>query len=209
MKNKFVVALCSSAGGLDPLKSFFDSTPHDQATYIILRHVPVEHQSVLHEILQKHSKLTIKEAEDNVVIEKDFIYIPPPSTYLRIENDTLFLDKRLKDSLFPNKIADIFLKSLAAEKGKNSIAVIFSGGGSDGSRGATLIKQAGGMVIAQQPTSCEYAYMPSNAIKTGKVDYVLLPAEMPKIILHHANEVLKVTNEVRNLKKVGSKHVSQ
>ena len=208
MKNKFIVALCCSAGGLDPLKTFFDSTPHDQATYIILRHVPLKHHSVLHEILQRHSKLTMKEAEDNMLIEKDFVYIPPPSSYMRIEGDRLFLDDRIRDSLFPNKIADVFLTSLAADKGKNSIAVIFSGGGSDGSKGAILIKQAGGMVIAQDPKSCEHEHMPASVIKTGKVDHVLVPAEMSQVILHYANDTLKVTNEVRNLKELGRKHTS-
>ena len=86
--------------------------------------------------------------------------------------------------------------------------MIFSGGGSDGSKGVVFIKDAGGMVIAQQPKSCEYSYMPANAIKTGKVDHVLLPANMSKVILHHANTTLKVTNEVSNLKKIGSKHIA-
>ncbi len=83
MQDRFIVAIGSSAGGLQPMLTFFDFTPHDQATYIILRHLPFDCQSQLQHILKRHSKLTIVEDENNTPIEKDTVYIPPPSTYIR------------------------------------------------------------------------------------------------------------------------------
>lgn len=205
MKERFVVAIGSSAGGLEPMKTFFDNTPHDQATYIIIRHIPIAHQSVLHEILQRHSKLEIIEAKDGDLIEKDRVYLPPSSMYMTIKNNRLYLSPRIFQDSTGNWSVNIFLASLAEDKGHKSIAVILSGGGTDGTKGIVAIKNAGGMVIVQQPETCEFSAMPLSAIRTGKVDHILSPAEMPAAILQHTNAILKNANQTHNLEEMGKK----
>jgi two-component system CheB/CheR fusion protein len=204
VENKYVVAIGSSAGGLSAMKTFFDNTPHDQATYVILRHLPVDYKSQLQEILQRHSKLRILEAADNTLIEKDTVYIPPASAYMTITRDRLFLKPRKIISVAPNWSVNIFLQSLANSKGNKSIAIILSGAGSDGAKGVTSIKNAGGMVIAQNLQSCEFRSMPYHAIKTGMVDYQLAPSEMPHFVLQHIASILKPANLVKNLKKIST-----
>jgi chemotaxis response regulator CheB len=206
VKNKFVVAIGSSAGGLAPMLSFFDFTPHDQATYVILRHVPIDHKSQLHKILGRHSKLKIVEAENNTPIVKDIIYMPPASMFMTIKNDRLYLQTRIERSLFPNYSVDVFFNSLAEAKGNKCIAVILSGSGSDGTKGSIAINKAGGLVIAQTPESCVHSAMPLNVIKTGIVDHILNPKEMSPVILQRVNTILKTTNEVQNLKEIGKNH---
>ena len=203
MSNKFVIAIGSSAGGLDPMRTFFDHVPHDQATYIILRHLPIEYKSVLHDILRRHSKLEIIEAADNEIIQKDKVYMAPPSMDMTIIGDKLKLHLRVTKSRILNNSIDSFLISLAESKGKNSIAVILSGGGSDGTRGIADIKAAGGMVIAQDPETCEFPFMPESAIKSGYVDHILPVAEMPSLIQRHANSIIKNENVVEKLLDMG------
>jgi chemotaxis response regulator CheB len=209
VKNKFVVAIGSSAGGLTPLMSYFDFTPHDQATYVILRHLPFEYQSQLQNILKRHSKLKIVEAKDGTPIEKDTIYMQPASMYMTIKNDHLYLQKRVEATKFPNRSVDVFFNSLAAAKGNKSIAIILSGAGSDGSKGAISINAAGGMVIAQTPESCEHSSMPENAIKKGIVDHILPAIEMPHIVLQKVDTILKNVNEVQKLMAIGKKNVTE
>lgn len=191
MENKFIVAIGSSAGGLKPMLSFFDSTPNDHATYIIVCHLPFNYKSPLAVILKRHSRLEIFEAENASLIEQNKIYVQPSGMYMTVKNDHLYLQPRSIQSLYPNLSVDIFLNSLAEAKGEESIAVILSGKGFDGAKGASLIKDKGGMVIVQTPQSCEYDSMPLSTIKTGSVNYELLPEEMPDTILKHINKWLK------------------
>lgn len=187
MENKVIVAIGSSAGGQRPLFSFFDSTPHDNATYVILRHLPYNYQSQLNLILQNHSKLKVVEAGNDMLIQIDKVYMPAKGMYMTIHNDRLYLKERSIEKLYPNRSIDVFLGSLAKAKGRKSVAIILSGLGSDGSEGAALIKEAGGMVIAQNPRSCEFSSMPLNAIKRGVVDHILRPLEMPKVVLEYVS----------------------
>ena len=64
-----------------------------------------------------------------------------------------------------------------------AIAVVLTGGDGDGSFGVQIIKQKGGMVIAQdRPTSQDFS-MPETSIKTGDVDFILPLNEIaPKLI---------------------------
>jgi chemotaxis response regulator CheB len=189
MKHTVLVAIGSSAGGLEALKPFFDATPHDGVAYILLRHLPLDYQSILAEILSRHSRLVFMEAADGMHIEKDKVYLPPSAMYMTVTNNRLHLQERVVTSLYPNWSVDVFLESLAKDKGKNGIAVILSGSGSDGSKGASSVKLAGGLVIAQTPSSCLFPSMPTHAIATGDVDHVLFPSEMSKTIRQYADSI--------------------
>lgn len=131
--------------------------------------------------------------------------MPPASMHMTIKNDRLYLQKRSQFSLHPNWSVDVFLNSLAEAKGNKSIAVVLSGAGSDGTKGAVAVHSAGGMIIAQTPDSCEHSSMSKNVIKTGIVAHILTPVEMPHIILQHVDTVLKNANEVQKLMEVGRK----
>jgi two-component system CheB/CheR fusion protein len=109
--------------------------------------------------------------------------------YITIKDNRLHLEPRTNYPLHPNSSTDIFLSSLSEAKGRKSIAIILSGIGSDGSKGASAIKAVAGLVIVQTPDCCKQSSMPLNAIKTGSVDHILLPEDMPTIVLGyiHAN----------------------
>lgn len=201
MNIKFVVAIGYSEGGLEPLMTFFDHVPHDQATYIILRHIPIGQRGALGEILQRHSKLRIVEVQDGMPIENDVVYIPPSTSYLIIKHDTLYLQPRIMESRNYNYSINIFLESLAQAKGEKSIAVILSGNGFDGAVGATQIQKAGGLVIAQDPATCTNPQMPASAIDTGCVDKMLPPAEMVDFITKHVHPILNNANLIKRMKQ--------
>ncbi|HET7897044.1 MAG TPA: chemotaxis protein CheB, partial [Flavisolibacter sp.] len=88
-----------------------------------------------------------------------------------------------------NDAIDIFLLSLAQnENNKKAVAVILSGKGSDGRKGAEAIKKAGGLVIVQAPESCEFNSMPQQVIDSGYADFVLLPEDMAPVIQGYVNQ---------------------
>lgn len=81
---------------------------------------------------------------------------------------------------------DIFFRSLARDCAEQAIGIVLSGGGSDGSRGIRDIHEAGGLVIVQDGDSAQFDGMPRTARDAGVAQWVLSPAEMPKVLLQHA-----------------------
>ncbi|MEO6685950.1 MAG: chemotaxis protein CheB, partial [Dyadobacter sp.] len=176
-----IIAIGASAGGLEEINSFFDHTPVDGVSYVIVQHLSSEHKSRMTELLSKHSKLVVQQAQNGMPILGNQVYLIPNDMFMTIRGGSLFLIKK-DDSRGPHMTINAFFTSLASDYGQKAIAVILSGMGSDGSAGIKAIKNAGGLVIVRNPENAEFSSMPSNAIATGMVDFVLEPEAMPGVI---------------------------
>ena len=178
---EYIIAIGASAGGLEEINAFFDHTPLDGVSYIVVQHLSASFKSRMVEVLAKHSKLLVEEATEGKLVECNQVYLIPHDKYMTIENNRLYL--RDKEEVRGSHLTiNIFFKSLAADFGKKAIGIILSGLGSDGSDGLVAIKNAGGMVMARNPETSDFPSMPSKAIATGMVDFVLEPAAMPGAI---------------------------
>ena len=176
-----IIAIGASAGGMEEINSFFDHTPLDGVSYIIIQHLSSDFKSRMVELLAKHSKLEVKEAENEMAVESNKVYLIPSDKFMTIGDGKLHLTGKEKGKP-PHLTINSFFNSLAADCGSKAIGVILSGLGSDGTEGIKAIKKAGGMIIARNPDTTEFSSMPSSAIASGMVDFVLEPALMPHAI---------------------------
>lgn len=178
----YIIALGASAGGLAAISEFFDNTLPDGVSYVITTHLQPHQKSWLVEIIQKHSLIEVREAEDQMPIMENVVYVMPQNKVMTIKEGKLILSPR-DLSIKVNLAIDIFFRSLADEVLFNVIAIILSGMGADGTEGIKAISEKGGYIIAQAPVSADHAGMPSSAISAGLVDIVLEPKRMPQAII--------------------------
>lgn len=192
VKSKFknqliVVGIGASAGGLEALQTFFKNLPVDtNAAYVVVQHLSPDYKSMMDELLARYTQMPIQVIKDGITIESNTIYLIPPRQNLEIFNDHLFLTTHSGKGL--NLPIDIFFRSLAEEKGKDAIGIILSGTGSDGTMGTRAIKELDGMVMVQDEKTAKFNGMPSSAISTGLVDYILPPEDMGRELkdyMHH------------------------
>ena len=176
-----IVAIGASAGGLEELISFFENTPLDGVSCIVVQHLAKDYESRLAEVLSTHSRLTLVQAENGMDLQTNFVYVIPGDKFMTIKNRHLYLSEKTNVRA-PHLTINTFFKSLAADCGPKAIGIILSGLGSDGSDGVKAIKRAGGMVIARNPETTEFGSMPSNAVATGMVDFIVEPELMPGVI---------------------------
>lgn len=185
---KYIIAIGASAGGLEEINTFFDHTPLDGVAYVIVQHLSPDFKSRMVELLGRHSKLNVIEAEEGMAVETNQVYLIPNDQFMTIKEGKLYLSKKSKTQ-GPNLTINRFFNSLAEDCGKKAIGIILSGLGFDGTDGIKSIKNAGGLIIARDPETSEFNSMPSNAIATGLVDFIVEPALMPDIIENYVNHV--------------------
>ncbi|MFN3997915.1 chemotaxis protein CheB [Algoriphagus sp.] len=181
----YIIAIGASAGGMEAIHQLFDHTPEDAVSYVIIQHLSPDHKSFMAELLEKHSKLEISIAENEMLVEPNRVYLMPQGKNMTIKNRTLFLNDIIAQQ--PNKSIDIFFDSLALSHKNKSIAIILSGTGTDGTKGIAAIKKNGGYVIVQDPESAKFDGMPNSAIDSGNVDVILTPDLIPEEIITYLN----------------------
>ena len=182
-----IIGIGASAGGLAAFEAFFLSTfltDSPGMAFVLVQHLAPDHKSILTDIIQRYTKMTVYEVEDGMEVLPNCLYIIPPGYDMALLSGSLNLLEPSEPHGHRLPI-DFFFRSLALDQRENAIGVILSGTGSDGSLGIRAIKGEGGMIIAQSPDTCEYDGMPRSAIATGMVDYELPPAKMlSQIILY-------------------------
>ncbi len=172
-----VAGIGASAGGLSALQTFLAEIPPDTgAAYVVIVHLEPAHTSELAEILARKAHIPVRQVDKRMALERDNIYVIPPNRQLRLVNgeiDSLAFDEpRGRRSPI-----DLFFRSLADQHG-DGFAVILTGAGSDGTVGAKAIKEAGGLILVQDPNEAEYPSMPRSAIAAGLADVVLPVREL-------------------------------
>ena len=176
-----VVGIGASAGGLVALETFFSGMPTDVdpgMAFVIVQHLAPDHNSILTEIIQRHTRMQVFEVVDEMLVRVNCVYVIPPNRDMALLNGSLqlFEPSAARGQHLP---IDFLFLSLASDQRERAIGVVLSGAGSDGTLGLRAIKDAGGMLMAQSPATSEFDGMPSSAIATGLVDYELAPGEMP------------------------------
>ena len=198
------VGIGASAGGLDALKKFLSNIPENSGmAFIIVQHMDPTHKSGLVNILSNYTNLKVLEIVDGVKVESEHIYIIPPNKDLGILDGKL----QLMEPIEPHGLRmpiNYFFTSLAQDQTDNSVGIILSGFGTDGSLGLKSIKANGGICIAQDPSTAGSEGMPNSAINTGLVDIILAPGEMPEKLSSYkksSSKILKkiLTPEDRNI----------
>lgn len=184
---QYIIAIGASAGGLQAISAFFDHTPLDSVSYIVIQHLSANFKSQMAQILSRHSKLQIVEATHHIQIESNKVYLIPSSDFMQIKDGRLILSDK-KDKPRPHMTIDYFFISLAKEQGDKAIAVILSGTGNDGTKGAEAIRKSGGIVIIQDPATAAYKEMPLAAISGTIADHILSPKDMPEVIENYTEK---------------------
>ncbi|MBK7422506.1 MAG: PAS domain-containing protein [Propionivibrio sp.] len=183
-----IVGIGASAGGLAAFEAFFSGLPDDSdpgMAFVLVQHLAPDHESILTDLIRRYTRMQVFEVEDGMVVQPNCTYIIPPNRDMAFLNGTLQLLEPLAARGHRLPI-DFLFRSLAEDQHERAIGIVLSGTGSDGTLGVRAIKGEGGMVMAQNPQSCEFDGMPRSAIATGLVDYELPPAEMPAQLMAYA-----------------------
>jgi two-component system CheB/CheR fusion protein len=184
-----IVGIGASAGGLEAFEQFFRNCPVNSGmAFVLVSHLDPSHASLLTEILQRSTTMSVVEALDQVPVEPNSVYVIPPNRDLAIFHGNLqvTMPAEPRGQRMP---IDTFLRSLADDQQDLAIGIILSGTGSDGTLGLRAIHGAGGITMAQEPASSKYSGMPTSAIQTGYVTHIASVDKMSELLVSSTHKL--------------------
>jgi len=178
-----VVGIGASAGGLEALEHFLSAVPKNSGmAFVIVQHLDPTRQGIMPELLQRITGMKVSQVRDRTLVQANCVYVIPPNKDMSILHGVLHLLEPASPRGLRLPI-DFFLRSLAQDQQEHSIGVILSGMGSDGTLGLRAIKEKGGVVLVQDPTTAKFDGMPRSAIDSGLADIVAPVDDLPGRIL--------------------------
>ena len=114
--------------------------PDTGLAFVLVPHLEPTHKGMMPELLGRHTKMKVVEAEDGMEVQPNHVYVIPPNADLAILHGKL----QVLEPAAPRGLRmpiDFFFRQLAADQKEKAIGIILSGMGSDGTLGLRAIKE--------------------------------------------------------------------
>ena len=195
-----LVVIGASAGGLQALLDIFlELTPQVAVPILVVVHTPAGRESNLPDVLSRGSNLPVSFVERDQVLRNGHVYVAPPDQHVLVTGTGATLNHGPKENGFRPAIDPLF-RSAARIHGSRVMGIILSGALDDGVYGLKMIKDAGGVTVAQDPAEAVVPSMPLSALRYVAVDHVLRTRSIAALISESAGTPEEKTAMARKTK---------
>jgi len=172
---RHVIMIAASTGGPPALRTVITSLPPDLGVpVLVVQHMPRGFTRSLAERLDEDSAVKVEEAARGSRLAPGKVLIAPGGFHMTVDSAGVIDLNEGPTECGVRPAANVTMESLVAVYGRHILAAVLTGMGSDGTRGAGLIKAAGGSVIVQDEATCVVYGMPRSVARSGFAD-----AELP------------------------------
>ena len=116
-------------------------------------HLDPQHRSELSSIVAARTRMPVVQVETTAHLEPNHVYVIPPDRRLQVVDHQLMATE-FEEPRGQRLPIDFLFRSVAERLG-DGFAVILSGAGSDGAVGVRAVKEAGGIVLVQDPNEAD------------------------------------------------------
>lgn len=172
-----LLAIGTSTGGPVALQKVLVELPQDfPVPIVVIQHMPGSFTGAFSERLNQQCKIDVKEAENGDKLKAGVAYIAPGGKQMVVEKVAGQLSLKIVDEI-PNQTykpsVDVTFASINKVVPANTLAVMLTGMGADGCKGAQLLKNSGSLIWAQDEASCVVYGMPAAVVDAGITEKVL------------------------------------
>jgi two-component system, chemotaxis family, protein-glutamate methylesterase/glutaminase len=172
-----LLAIGSSTGGPDALTALLPQLPASfPVPVVVVQHMPPVFTRMFAQRLDGKCALEVKEAEDGDVVRPGRVLVAPGDRHLELVRLGATVVARLTTAPpenFCRPAVDVTFRSAAHLYGAGVLSVVLTGMGSDGARGAEVLRRGGAEVVAQDEASSVVWGMPGAVVAAGLAHRVL------------------------------------
>jgi two-component system chemotaxis response regulator CheB len=184
------VVVGASLGGSEALALILSNLPRDFAAPIaIVQHRPPEPDATLASFLGRTSRLPVKEADDKEPIRPGCVYVAPADYHLLVEPGrfSLCTSGHVRNA---RPSIDLLFHTAADAYGAATVGVVLTGANDDGAAGARHLKQRGGILVVQDPSTARARTLPEAALGASECDFCVALLEVAPLICQIANPLM-------------------
>ncbi|HMA15648.1 MAG TPA: chemotaxis response regulator protein-glutamate methylesterase [Kiloniellaceae bacterium] len=162
-----LLAIGASTGGTEAIREVLEQMPADAPATVIVQHIPAAFSASFAERLDRHSRMTVLQAEDQQPLLPGHAYVAPGGRHLRVARSGARWICRLGDDepvCRHRPSVDVLFESVAAHAGRNASAALLTGMGEDGAAGLLALRRAGAATVAQDEATSVVWGMPGAAV---------------------------------------------
>ena len=198
-----LIAIGISTGGPNALRKVFAGIDPDLSVpVVVVQHMPEGFTAEFAKSLDRVCPLTVKEAEDGMLLERGTVLIAPGNHHMRVERASrgsrsgggssgsggvvrISADEP-RNGHRPS--VEVLFESVAEQFGSHAIAVIMTGMGRDGAVALGEVFRQGGITIGQDESTSVVYGMPKVAYELGHVQHQASLPEIAMLIAKLAKE---------------------
>lgn len=151
---------------------------------VIVLHRKSGIESMLRDLLQSRTLLSVKEVEEKSFLKSGVIYLAPANYHVLVEEDKSFSLDYSEKVNYSRPSIDVTFQSAAEIYKEELVCILLSGSNSDGTEGLKTVASLGGTVVVQNPETAIMPYMPEVAITSLKESLVMDADKMASYINH-------------------------
>jgi two-component system, chemotaxis family, protein-glutamate methylesterase/glutaminase len=168
------VVIGTSAGGVEALLALLPALPAGlRAPVFVVLHLPRERPSLLVDIFGPKCAVPVREAVDKEPISAGTVYFAPPDYHLLIDDGPVVALSDDEPVHHSRPSIDVLFESAADAFGPGALAILLTGGNEDGAAGVAAVREAGGIVVVQDPEEAYAPTMVEAALARGPVHHRL------------------------------------
>jgi two-component system, chemotaxis family, protein-glutamate methylesterase/glutaminase len=185
-----LVVMGASTGGTEAIRRVLTQLPDGLPGICIVQHIPPVFSKAFAERLNGFCAMEVREAVQGDEVRPGLVLIAPGDFHMAVGWESGGYRVRLQQGPpvhHTRPAVDVLFNSAAACAGRNAVAVLLTGMGSDGALGMQKLKETGATTLAQDETTSVVYGMPRAAVELGVVDHVLPLDLVPGALLNALN----------------------
>lgn len=192
-RRPLIVGVGASPSNTGSLERFLSKLAlgNDLAVVLVLQHREALDEEWLRAVLRPLTSVTLKNLADGAEIEGQTIYLCPPNMIATVHGDR-FGVRPAEQAPGERATIDSFLVSLAEGRAEQSIGVILSGTGGEGTLGVATLKNHGGLAIAEHVAGDESDGSMDGSTPAAIADFVLPAEDIPDHITVYARHLRRL-----------------
>ena len=182
-----ILAIGSSTGGPEALARVLGGLPGNlRVPVVVVQHMPPIFTRLLAERLSRTSALDVREAVEGDVLKPGLVLVAPGDFHLELVRRGAVVTAHLTTGPAENfcrPAVDVLFRSVASLYGGAVVAVVLTGMGSDGRRGAEVLRAKGARIVAQDEATSVVWGMPGAVTNAGLAEAVLPIEAIPGAVV--------------------------